>query len=179
MEAIFTTHKTKSSRWYQEPWVWLVLGVPIIAIVSSIYLATLAFDGADKVIAPDYYKRGLAINKDIRRDITAQERQLAADFQVDAVTQAITLRLAGKGAMPPSLSLDIFRAVGNGAEEIVLKATLVEAGPGLYRGKLPLADERKGAEPALWQVNLEASDWRLSSGWYGLIHDPVALKANR
>ncbi len=177
MAPIFTTHKTKGPRWHQEPWVWLVLGVPVIAILSSIYLAFLAFDGADTVIAPDYYKRGLAINKDIRRDFVAQERELAADFQVDASTQAITLRLAGKGEMPATLALEIFRAVGNGADEIVFKTTLVQAASGLYRGKLAIGAEAKLSDPALWQVNLESGEWRLSSGWYGLVHDAVALRA--
>lgn len=177
METLFTTVKPKSTPWYREPWVWLVIAGPAIVIVAGIITTFIAFSGADKVIAPDYYKRGLAINKDIRRDMVAQERGLTADMKIDEATDAISLQVRGQGELPTALMMQVFRAVGNGNDEIILTAQLVQAEPGLYRGKLVLPENPAAREPALWQVNLESTDWRLSSGWYGLIHDAVAIKA--
>src|SRR4051812_16446363 len=125
MEAIFTTVKSKQTRWYKEPWLLLVLGGPLIVIVASIYTAILAYRGADHVIAPDYYKRGLAINQDIRRDLVARDRGMEAALQIDQSTHAVTLKLAGQGELPPILMLNLARAAGKGNDEIVLKVRLV------------------------------------------------------
>jgi hypothetical protein len=176
MEAIFTTVKTKQKRWYQEPWLLLVIGGPCIVIVASIYTAILAYRGADHVIAPDYYKRGLAINQDIRRDLVARERGLEAALQIDQSTRAVTLKLAGQGELPPTLALNLARAAGKGAEEIVLKVRLVRSGAGVYLGKLNMPASLDAGEAAMWQVNLDGGDWRLASAWYGPVHAAVAIK---
>jgi len=176
MEAIFTTEKPKQTHWYQEPWLLLVFGGPAIVIVAALYTAYLAYHGADGVIAPDYYKRGLAINVDIRHDLVARERGLTAGLQVDQSTRAVTLRLAGKGALPPTLALTVSRPAGKGNEEIVLKANLVQSGAGVYHGKLDWPASLDANAAALWQVNLDGGDWRLTSGWYGPIHAAVSIK---
>jgi hypothetical protein len=154
----------------------LVLGGPVIVIVAAIYTAFLAYKGADHVIAPDYYKRGLAINQDIRRDLVARERGLAGALQIDESTRAVTFRLSGKGELPPTLTLNLSRAAGKGTEEIVVKVPLVQSEAGVYAGRLNLPPSLNGAESAMWQVNLDGGDWRLATGWYGPVHAAVAIK---
>ncbi|RJG01530.1 FixH family protein [Noviherbaspirillum sedimenti] len=176
MESIFTTEKPQQKHWYQEPWMLLVIGGPAIVIVASFYLAFLAYKGADHVIAPDYYKRGLAINVDIRRDMAARERGLEAGLQIDESTRAVSLRLSGQGSLPPTLALRLSRPAGEGTEEIVLKANLLQAGAGVYRGKLDWPAALDANAAFLWQVNLDGGDWRLTSGWYGPIHAAVTIK---
>ncbi len=176
MESILKTEKPQAARWYREPWMWLIVGGPAIIVVASIFMAYLAFDGADQVVAPDYYKRGLAINQDIRRDLTARERGMAADLQINAETAAVTLRLSGQGELPPTLAMTLSRAAGKGSDEITLKMNLVQAGAGIYHGKLNLPAGVDGNAAVLWQVNLDGGDWRLASGWYGPVHAGITMK---
>lgn len=176
MQAIFTTEKPKGTRWYREPWMLLVLGGPAIVIVASIYMAFLAYKGADSVIAPDYYKRGLAINQDIRADLAARERNLEAGLKIDESTRAVTLRLSGQGELPPTVELRLARAAGKGNEEIVFKINLVQSGAGVYIGKLDWPTELDANAAAMWQVNLKGSEWRLASAWYGPVHTAVSIK---
>lgn len=176
MEAIFTTVKPKQKRWYQEPWMLLVLGGPAIVVVAALYTAFLAYKGADHVIAPDYYKRGLAINQDIHRDLAARERGLQGALQIDESTRAVTFKLSGKGELPATLTLNLSRAAGKGTEEIAFKVRLVQSEAGVYVGKLDLPASLNAGESALWQVNLDGGDWRLTSGWYGPVHAAVAIK---
>jgi hypothetical protein len=176
MEAIFTTVKPKQPRWYQEPWLLLVIGGPLIVVVASIFTAFLAYKGADHVIAPDYYKRGLAINQDIRRNLVARERGLEGALMIDESTRAITLKLSGQGELPPTLTMSLSRAAGKGNDEIVLKVRLVQSDTGVYLGKLELPTSVNASEAAMWQLSLDGGDWRLASGWYGSIHARVAIK---
>lgn len=176
MESIFTTEKPQQKHWYQEPWMLLVIGGPAIVILASFFLMFLAFNGADQVIAPDYYKRGLAINLDIRRDLVARERGLAAGLQIDASTRAVTLRLTGQGVPPPTLKMRLARAAGTGTEEFVFTSDLVQSADGVYHGKLDWPATLDTNAASLWQVNLDGGDWRLASNWYGPIHAGVAIK---
>ena len=176
METIFTTEKPKRTRWYQEPWMLLVIGGPAIVIMASFYLAFLAYNGADSVIAPDYYKRGLAINQDIRADLAARERGLEAGLKIDESTRAVTLRLAGQGELPPTVELRLARAAGKGNDEIVFNVNLVQSGAGVYLGKLDWPGGLDANAAAMWQVNLKSSEWSLASAWYGPIHTAVSIK---
>lgn len=177
MEAILIAPKKKADLWYREPWLLLVLGLPLLVICASLYTAFLAFSGADKVIAPDYYKRGLAINKDIRRDLVASERKLGGDLQLDGKTGAVSLQLSGEGVLPPGLSLEVSRALGQGTGEIVMKTQLHQSAPGIYSGTLPIPAGIGEGDRALWHVKLESTEWRLSYGWHGSLQMALHLKA--
>ncbi|WP_119156661.1 FixH family protein [Caldimonas tepidiphila] len=62
----------KSGPWWREPMMWLVLGGPSLVIVAGVATTVIAIRQPDPVVAEDYYRRGLEINK------TLAERQAAA-----------------------------------------------------------------------------------------------------
>jgi hypothetical protein len=37
-------------RWWQEPYVWLVIGGPLVVVVAAIYTAIIAFEAPDPLI---------------------------------------------------------------------------------------------------------------------------------
>ena len=56
----------------QQPWwkyghVWLVISGPLIVVVAAITTAYIAMRSPDPVLAEDYYKRGLEINKTLEK----------------------------------------------------------------------------------------------------------------
>ena len=77
MTDFFTPKKKASSDiWYKEPWMLLVVGGPVVVVIAAIITGFIAWQGEDKVIAKDYYKHGLNINKDIFRDAKANEYKI-------------------------------------------------------------------------------------------------------
>ena len=83
MEATLNLKPKKRDVWYKEPWLLLVAGGPAFVVVASIITGYIAIKGSDKVVADDYYKQGLMINKDIQRDAKAKELALSAGLSID------------------------------------------------------------------------------------------------
>ena len=59
---------SRSPAWWREPIMWLVLGGPAAVVVAGVATFVIAASQPDPVIAEDYYRRGLEINKTLRGD---------------------------------------------------------------------------------------------------------------
>lgn len=57
------------TKWYKNPYVWLIIGGPSIVVVASFTTLYLAVTHPDPAIE-DYYRKGIEINKtlDAERD---------------------------------------------------------------------------------------------------------------
>ena len=51
-----------TAKWYQNPYVWLIIGGPSLVIVASFITLYLAITNPDPAI-DDYYRKGIEINK--------------------------------------------------------------------------------------------------------------------
>ena len=60
-----------SGPWYREPWPWLLMLGPAIVVVAGLYTAILAVRSDDGLVATDYYRQGLEINKKLSREAIA------------------------------------------------------------------------------------------------------------
>ena len=49
--------------WWKFPLVWMVFGLPAIVVVASFITLYLALTRPDAVLAEDYYRQGIEINK--------------------------------------------------------------------------------------------------------------------
>jgi len=74
--------------WYRNRWPWLLMAGPAIVVVAALATAWLAWSTDDGVVADDYYKRGLVINK-----------QLARSDRGEALGLGAVLALAGDGGV--------------------------------------------------------------------------------
>ncbi len=140
--------------WYREPYVWLVVCIPLSAVVVGMVMLWLSIASYDGLVADDYYKRGLEINRVLDRDRTASRLGLVADLHADpgATRVLLTARDAGF-VMPPSLTLELSYATRAGLDRRVV---LAQRAPGEFEGPaLPLAKGR-------WYVEVSAADWRLT-----------------
>lgn len=52
-----------SSPWWRHGHVWLLIAGPTVVVVAGVVTTMLALRGADPVVAEDYYRRGIEINK--------------------------------------------------------------------------------------------------------------------
>lgn len=165
-------------RWYKEPWVWFVISGPSLVVCAALYTAFLAYKGADKVVAEDYYKQGLMVNKDIRRDANARERKMSADMRFDSDTGNITIKVESDVALPSTLLLSIAESsVSSSVNELIRRGTLLQVTPGIYQLSFPQPTAMERNRIAIWHIKIEASDWRLTSDWYDPMHNPLKLKA--
>lgn len=54
--------------WWMHGLVWLVIAGPVVVIVAGLITVWIAVRSPDPVVAEDYYRRGLEINKTLARD---------------------------------------------------------------------------------------------------------------
>jgi uncharacterized protein len=176
MESLLKTPKKKVDRWYKEPWMLVVIGGPLFVVLASLFTAFLAYQGADKVVAQDYYKQGLMINKDIQRDATARQYNMNAEVALDAATGKITLHLEGS-QLPSAVYFSIAGAVGTTTNELVRKIILSQVRPGWYEGNLKRNGVTESVYRPLWHVKIETTEWRLTADWREPTQNPLRIRA--
>jgi hypothetical protein len=140
-------------RWYAEPWVWLLIALPLTAVIGGMITLYLAISTSDGLVVDDYYERGKAINLDLARDDAAARYKLTASL-VLYHGSAVQLQLSAiNGAWPETISLSLLHPTRAGYDQVV---QLQHAGAGMYHGKIDALGNGH------WYVQLEADDWRLS-----------------
>ena len=167
--------------WYREPWPWLLMSGPALVIVAGVITTTMAFRTADGLVASDYYKQGLMINRTLARDDAARKHHLVARAGLTegpdagapgagmpgagtpgASTPGKRLRLTLTGDIaPPALSLRLVHPTRAGLDRTIM---LTPVQPGVYEGMFDPA--AAGTVPVTrWLVTLEQGDWRLTGEW--------------
>lgn len=81
------------SHWTKEPWSWIVMAPPATAVLAGIATIWIAVTNADDLVAEDYYKQGLGINKVIAREERARELGIRAELEIG--NGRIRVRLEG------------------------------------------------------------------------------------
>lgn len=146
-----------ATPWYRERWPWLLIAGPAIVVVAALVTAWVAVRSDDGLVAQDYYKRGLLVNKDLQRSDRAAALELGASLRIGA-DGGIEVLLSAAGDSP-RLPTEIevrFASAARGGQDVA--AALARTGGGRYVGRVaPLP-------PGRWRVALEAGDWRLASG---------------
>jgi hypothetical protein len=142
--------------WYRDRWPWLLMAGPAIVVVAGLVTAWIAVTSDDGLVAPDYYKRGLLINKEIDRSNRAVALKLGATVLVAADGRVeVALTATGEQAPAPDrLSVSFGRAARAGED---IAAVLPRSIDGRYTGRIALPP------PSRWRVTLEAGDWRLAT----------------
>lgn len=146
--------KPAGSPWYREPFVWLLIALPLAAVVGGFVTLALAIHTDDGLVVDDYYRKGREINRVLARDDAALRLHLASDLEFDAERRAVRVRLTGVPALerPARLHLRLLHATRGGHDrELDLDLTA----DGSYHALLP------PLAPGRWHVQLEAADWRL------------------
>lgn len=70
------TDGKESKPWWKHGHVWLLISGPAVVVVAGFVTAWIAMASPDPVVAEDYYRKGLEINKQL-----AHERALMPALQ--------------------------------------------------------------------------------------------------
>jgi len=146
----------KTTRvWYREPFVWMLLAIPAASVVMGVVMVTLSIVSYDGLVVDDYYKRGLEINRQIRRDTVAASLGLRAGIAVHPGRRLVEVTLSSRRApadLPQRLELRIAHPTRSGLDQLTI---LERVENGRYAGPI----ER--LEPGEWHLHLETQEWRL------------------
>ena len=137
--------------WYREPWPWLLMAGPAAVIVAGGATIWIAVAGADGLVAEDYYRQGLAINKVLAREEAARTLGLSAKVDLRDGHLVVILR----GQTPEALFAHLAHATRAGHD---LRVRLAPAGQGVYQAELPPLPAGR------WRIVIEdpRSTWRIA-----------------
>lgn len=88
---------TKSSVWYREPWPWILMSGPAVAVIGSLVSAYLAIHGADPVVDDNYYQHGLEINRELAQQPASDPRP-QPDLRAQGVRRGDETPAAARGS---------------------------------------------------------------------------------
>ena len=138
--------------WYHEPWPWILMAAPAAAIIGGAITIWLAVASADGLVAEDYYRRGLAINQELKREAEATRRGLTA--RVESGAGRLRVALDGAGAAPEAIFAQLVHPTRAGHDQ---RLRLARVGPALYETELPELPAGR------WRVILQdpGGEWRI------------------
>ena len=143
----------RAQPWYRERWPWILMAGPATAVVAGLITAWLAVKSDDGLVADDYYKQGLAINRTLGRSDAAERLGIEAGvYLADGHVRVLLRAAAERGA----LTLSLMHPTRAGMDQ---NLNLAAVEPGVYEGRL------RPLQPGRWHVVLEARNWRLAGDW--------------
>jgi hypothetical protein len=137
--------------WYRQRWPWILMSGPAIVLVAGVITTWIAFDSADGLVADDYYRKGLAINKVIAREEQARSLGITAD--IDSRGGRLRVRLAGDA--PEAIFAHLVHATRSGFDA---RLRLARGADGVYEAALPTLP------PGRFRLALEdpRGSWRIA-----------------
>ncbi len=144
---------TAKQNWKREPWVWLLIAIPLSAVVMGVVMITLATYTWSGLVVDDYYQQGKQINRVLARDRLARELGLAASLRLDADNMVEIRFDPGTGFVPGErIELMLVHATRPGLD----RRLLFDNAGGLLRAKLELPGQGR------WNLFLQTPEWRLT-----------------
>jgi hypothetical protein len=139
-----------SAPWYRLLWPWLLISGPAAVLIAGAVTTWIAFASADGLVAEDYYKQGMAVNKVLAREQHAAQLGLSADLQL--TQEKIVVKL--HGAAPEALFVHLAHATRAGYDQ---RLRLAPVQPGVYEAELPELPAGR------WRIVVEdpRASWRI------------------
>ena len=161
-----------AAPWYTHRWPWLLMLGPAVVAVAGIATSYVAFTSQDALVVGDYYKKGKAINLDLRRDRAAAALGLSIELRYDAAEGLLHGHVGSvKPLADETLSVRLQHATQPNRDMVLLARP--DAG-GNFSVALPMLERSR------WQVLVEGKqrNWRLEGAWQWPTEREVAIRAD-
>jgi hypothetical protein len=138
--------------WFRQFWPWFLIALPASVVVAAVCTAVVASRHADDLVVDDYYKDGLAINRQLEKKQHAAELGISAQLQFSGDT--VTAAMSGP-VDQPSLRLLLSHPLEADRD---FEMSLARVSQGVYRGTLAQTIAPR------WHWTLQAAQdngWRL------------------
>ncbi len=154
--------------WYRQGWPWFLMSLPVTAVVAGLATWYVAWKSNDGLVAEDYYKQGLEINRSLESQQMA--RQLGVSGLLSYANGVLQLRLSAEREItfPDSLELKIQSPVKAGHDRSL---KLVRSGD-VYEAQMPVLPDGH------WNIVLgdAAGTWRILGAERFPLEGEVALR---
>lgn len=169
---------TESDKpWHKYPLVWMMIAIPFSAVIMGVVMIWLAVDTDDGLVADDYYKQGLEINRVISRDKKAAELGLSAIIEFDNSTRIFRVQF-DKGTLeyyPKSLPLQLQHATRENSDISVLLDHGIDD---LYIGHV-----NQSISEGIWYFQISGksgadADWKLNARSHVRSSNIINLQSN-
>ncbi|MCY4050396.1 MAG: FixH family protein [Gammaproteobacteria bacterium] len=144
---------SQNSPW-RIPAVWLIVGIPAIAVIVGAIVLTLSIVSYDGLVVDDYYKQGMGINQSIER--TARAKELGIEATIEFAENALVeIQIISKPeyAPPESLTVAFRHATRSGFDQTVSANRYNNTTYHLYLPALL---------PGKWNIEIAADGWRVN-----------------
>jgi hypothetical protein len=142
---------TDALPWYRQFWPWFLIALPGAVVIAAFITLYIATTGADDLVASEYYKDGLAINRRLEKSRMAEELGMSAELKFDAGSVTATLNAPQQ---PDQLQLRLSHPLEADSD---FSLTLARIAPGEYVGHLPRAVGPRWH----WSLQEQGGNWRL------------------
>jgi len=143
--------------WYRQTAPWLLMAGPVAVVVAGGFTFWLALSHPDGLVADDYYKRGLLVERRLEREQAAAKAGLRARLIADPQAQRVAIEIGGATGISTRWTLLLRHAA---RPELDRRLDLVEMAPGRFEA--PAAPLPAGR----WGVVLESDTLRLDGLWH-------------
>lgn len=138
--------------WFRQFWPWFLILLPASVVVASFVTMYIAYYGADDLVVDEYYKDGLAINRQLEKKQRSSELGISAGLHFS--NDHVTVRFEGP-VDAQLLNLTLSHPLEADRD---FSLTVSRIAPGIYQAPLPAPV----APRWLWILSLEQEDgWRL------------------
>lgn len=157
----------KKTGWWSEPIVWLLIALPVTAVVASLTTMWIAAKNADTLVKEEYVKEGLAVRQASERDLNAAALGIAGSLIAEP--GRLSLTLTGRLTTPPErLTLTLVHPTDPAQDRVVLMESDGRGGYAAVFTALPETRHRLELMPS-------DKSWRLAGLWQPPIKEPIAL----
>ncbi len=150
---------TQNDSWKDQPYVWMLIAIPLSAVIVGIIMLTLALESDTGLVVDDYYKKGKQIKRVLARDQAAAKMGLSAAINLDSESHTIRIQLDANSSLitNETVKLGLYHATRAGMDQnLVMQPVDIRS----YQAKY--AELAKGR----WHLQLETDTWRLTGSLY-------------
>jgi hypothetical protein len=145
--------------------------IPFTAVIMGVVMIWLAVDTDDGLVADDYYKQGLEINRVIVRDKKAAELSLSAIIEFDNNSKVIKLAFdkGGLASFPDVLQLSFQHATRANSDVSVMMNHGID---NQYIGNI-----KETLTEGIWYFELVDEDWKINARSHVQSKNTIELKS--
>jgi hypothetical protein len=154
--------------WWKERMVWLIIALPLSAVLAGIATVLIASHDPDAMVNTEYVKEGMTVSAP--RSALDKAASMGLSGTVSYSTGVLTLQLAGQSALPQTLELALVHPTQAKLDQQI---PLTVIGQGTYQAQIDLTGQGKR------QLILTPPDktWRLEGVWHAPFHEETSLHA--
>lgn len=155
--------------WWRERMVWLIIALPLSAVVAGIATVFIAAHDPDDLVKTEYTKTGLAVDASQAASRTAAQMGLAATLRYSG--DALEMSLANATQPEAQLTLSLVHPT---QAELDQQIPLLHVGQGKYQARITLSGQGK----RLVILEPPAKNWQLRGEWRAPFNEEMSLRAD-